>query len=60
MPDVSRNGVDEMRVSERQESMAWDDEQKDDVFDNRRVLEDYGQDDAQCCVRHNKYYVAIS
>ena len=63
MPDVSRNGVDEMSVSERQESMAWDDEQKDEVFDNRRVLKDYCQDDVtvlrQACQIFRRDFIEI-
>ena len=41
IPDISMYGVDEMSVSERQEFLAWYDKEKDRVFDNRRVLEDY-------------------
>ena len=34
-----------MGASERQEFMVWYDKEKDRVFDNRRALEDYCQDD---------------
>ena len=43
MPDISLYGDDKMSASERREFMAWYDEQKERV--NRRVLEDYCQDD---------------
>jgi hypothetical protein len=45
IPDVSQYGVDDMSVSERREFMNWYDERKDKVFDNRRVLLMYCQDD---------------
>jgi len=45
IPDISQFGADEMRESERKEFTAWYDTQKDRVFDNRRVFEQYCQDD---------------
>jgi hypothetical protein len=55
MPGASQYGVDEMSVSERREFMAWYVEQKDKLFDSRRVLEKYCQDDVtvlrQACQR---------
>ena len=45
IPGIEQYGVAEMRDSERKEFMSWYDEQKDKVFDNRRVLEQYCQDD---------------
>jgi hypothetical protein len=42
--DIEQYGVDEMSESERKEFM-WYDAQKDKVFDNRRVLGQYCQDD---------------
>jgi len=46
MPDIRLYGADAISVSERLEFTMWYNEQKDRVFDNRRVLEDYCQDDA--------------
>jgi hypothetical protein len=43
-PDISYYGVDEMGASERNEFLAWYEGQKDEDFDNRRVLESYCQD----------------
>jgi hypothetical protein len=45
MPDISYFGADDMSHSERKDFMAWYDEQKDRVFDDRLVLEQYCQDD---------------
>jgi hypothetical protein len=44
-PDIKLYSADEMSESERKESLSWYDTQKDRVFDNRRVLEQYCQDD---------------
>jgi len=41
IPDVSYFGVDEMSVSERREFMTWNNDQKNKVFDNKLVLENY-------------------
>jgi predicted metallo-beta-lactamase superfamily hydrolase len=45
MTDVSHYGVDEMNATERREFMAWYEENKVEVFDKKRVLEKYCQDD---------------
>jgi len=45
IPDVSYYGVNEMGEQERQEFLAWYESQKSELFDNRRVLENYCQDD---------------
>ena len=45
MPDTAYFGADEMKELERREFLTWDDERKDEVFDNRRVLEQFCQDD---------------
>ena len=42
---IRHYGVDEMSASERSEFLAWYEGQKVEVFDNRRVLESYCQDD---------------
>jgi hypothetical protein len=47
MPDINQYVADVMSLSERREFMAWYDEQKDKVFDNRRVLEKYCQCDVK-------------
>ena len=44
MPDMIQYGVTEMGKSERKEFVSWFDVQKDKVFGNRRVLEQYCQD----------------
>jgi hypothetical protein len=45
--DVSYYGLNEMCDSERKDSLAWYEDQKSSsaIFDNRRVLEQYCQDD---------------
>jgi len=45
IPDIECYGADEMGAAERREFMAWCNEQKVKVFDNRHVLEQYCQDD---------------
>jgi len=44
-PDIKYFGADEMSENERKVFLSWYNEQKDIVFDNRRVLEQYSQDD---------------
>jgi len=45
IPDIEYYGTDEMSEGERIEFMAWYNENKLKVFDNRHVLEQYCQDD---------------
>jgi len=45
IPDIKYYGADEMSEGERREYMVWYNEQKLKVFDSRRVLEQYCQDD---------------
>jgi hypothetical protein len=45
MPDIAYFGADEMKESERRQFMTWYAERREEVFDNRRVLEQYCQDD---------------
>jgi hypothetical protein len=45
MPDVSYYGVDQMGEAERKDFLAWYENQKSLVFDNKRVLEENCQDD---------------
>jgi hypothetical protein len=45
MPIIAYFGADEMKESERREFMTWYEERRDEVFDNRRVLQQYSQDD---------------
>jgi hypothetical protein len=44
-PDISYYGVDQIDESERKDFLAWYEDQKSSVFDNKRVLEQYCQDD---------------
>ena len=43
--DVTCHGVNEMGEEERSEILAWYDSPKSELFDNRRVLEKYSQND---------------
>jgi hypothetical protein len=45
IPDISYYGVNEMSEAERKEFIVWYQGQRDKVFDNKRVLEEYCQDD---------------
>ena len=45
IPDIKYFGPDEMNEAERKDFLSWYNEQKDIVFDNRRVLEHYCQHD---------------
>ena len=45
IPDIKYYGADAMSAGERREFMAWYNEQKVKVFDNRHMLEKYCQDD---------------
>ena len=45
MTDIAYFRADEMKESERREFMTWYEERRDEVFNNRRVLEQYCQDD---------------
>ena len=45
IPDIKYFGADEMSEGDRKDFLSWYNEQKDIVFDNRRVLEQYCQDD---------------
>jgi hypothetical protein len=45
LPDTEYYGVNGMGVSERTEFLAWYEEQKSVVFNNRQTLEAYCQDD---------------
>ena len=48
IPDVSYYGVNEIGEEERREFLAWNESQKSEpIFDNRRVLETYYQDDVR-------------
>jgi hypothetical protein len=43
IPEISYFGVNDMSHSERKDFMAWYEEQRDRVFDNRLFLEQYCQ-----------------
>jgi G:T-mismatch repair DNA endonuclease (very short patch repair protein) len=45
IPDIKYYGVDEMVEAERKDFLSWYEGQKDKIFDNRRVLEQFCQDD---------------
>jgi hypothetical protein len=45
MPDVSYYAVDQRGEAERKDFLAWHENQKSWVFDNKRVLEQYCQDE---------------
>jgi len=45
IPDIKYYGADEISEGERRKFMAWCNEQKVKVFNNRHVLEQYCQDD---------------
>jgi hypothetical protein len=45
IPDMCKYGADDMSEGERKEFVAWYASQKDEVFDNRRLLEEYCQAD---------------
>jgi len=60
---MSQFGVDEMRESERKEFLAWYEVQKDKVFDDRHVFEQYCQDDVnvlrQACQIFRRDFIEI-
>jgi G:T-mismatch repair DNA endonuclease (very short patch repair protein) len=63
IPDKWYFGVDEMSETERRDFKTWYDEQKDKVFDNKRVLEEYSQDDVtvlrQACQIFRREFIEI-
>jgi len=62
IPDIYYD-IDEMSASERNEFLAWYEGQKIEVFDNRRVLESYCQDDVnvlrEACRELNQKFIQI-
>jgi G:T-mismatch repair DNA endonuclease (very short patch repair protein) len=63
MPDIKYFGADEMSEGERKDFLAWYDEQKGKVFDNRHVLEQYCHDDVtvlrQACQIFRREFIEI-
>jgi len=63
IPHIKYFGVDEMSEPERKDFLSWYNEQKDIVFDNRRVLEQYCQDDVtalrQACQIFRRDFIEI-
>ena len=63
IPDIKQYGADEMSESERREFMSWYNTQKDKVFDNRHVFEQYCQDDVtvlhQACEIFRRDFIEI-
>jgi hypothetical protein len=45
IPDISYYGADAMSDAERNEFLEWYETQKTEIFNNRRVLEEYCQAD---------------
>ena len=60
---ASYYGAEEMSHSERSEYLTWYESQKNAVFDNRRILEQYCQDDVtvlrQACQLIRKEFIEI-
>jgi ADP-glucose pyrophosphorylase len=63
IPDIALYGADAMSASERREFTSWYEEQKDRVFDNRRSLEDYCQEDVtvlrEACTIFRRDFIEI-
>ena len=63
VPEVKYFGADEMIHSQTSEFMTWYDRQKDDLFDNRRFLEQYYQDEVtaelQACQIFGREFIGI-
>jgi hypothetical protein len=64
IPDTEYYGVNEMGVSESTEFLAWYEEQKSVVFNNRQTLESYCQDDVtllrQACQLFRNIFMRIA
>jgi hypothetical protein len=63
IPDISYYGADQMGVAERTEFLEWYECQKTELFDNKRVLEAYCQDDVtalrEACQVFRQEFAAI-
>jgi hypothetical protein len=63
IPDITYYGADHMGVAERAEFLEWSEGQKSELFDNKRVLESYCQDDVtvlrQACQVFRREFLAI-
>ena len=63
IPDIKQFGADAMSESERRKFISWYDTQKDKVFDNRHVLEEYCQDNVtvlrQACQIFRRDFIMI-
>jgi hypothetical protein len=63
IPDISYYGVDSMDESERYEFLEWYETQKNEIFDNKRVLEEYCQADVtvlrQACQVFRREFMQI-
>jgi hypothetical protein len=63
IPDTRYYGADEMGEGERKDFLYWYEERKDEVFDNRHVLEEYCQDDVivlrQACQIFRREFIEI-
>ena len=62
-PDISYFGANVMSQSERREFMMWYERQKNKVFDNRRILEQYYKDEVtvlrQACQIFSRDFIEI-
>jgi hypothetical protein len=62
--DIEYYGVNEIGMSERSEFLAWYEEQKSVVFNNRQTLESYSQDDVtvlrQACQVFRNEFMGIA
>ena len=63
IPDVLYYGVSKIGEGERNEFLAWYESQKESIYDNRRVLESYCQDDLtalrQACTVFRREFMHI-
>jgi hypothetical protein len=63
IPDITFYGADQMGVAERAEFLEWYEGQKSELFDNKRVLESYCQDDVtvlrRACQVFRREFLAI-
>jgi hypothetical protein len=63
IPDITYYGADQMGAAERAKFLEWYEGQKSELFDNKRVLESYCQDDVrvliQACQVFRREFLAI-
>jgi hypothetical protein len=63
IPDISYYGADDMRDAETNEFLEWYETQKTEIFNNRRMLEEYCQADVtvlwQACQVFRREFIQI-